>query len=592
MNTNNTKQEENEKNLSNRKILKALWSLARPERKSYYLSLFFMILALGFDLSKPFLLNLGLEKITIGNLPGLKNIALIFLTVLVIEYIFRSAFTYIIALAFFKTITRIREAVFAHVISLPLAFYDRQPVGALLTRTINDTESLGETLRAGLATILVDILTIIGLFVVMTQINLALTPVMFVSAPIVWLVVRWFGKKLRSSYLKVRKELARSNAYMAEGISGVEVVQVFNQEETSGNQFEKINREYRNATIHSNIYDASLYAIVDGIAFLVTAAIIYWGFGLHFGLIEVSAIIVYIDLISRIFIPIRDLSGKFATIQQAMAALQRVFSILLTEEKIPSGDKKLSGRDLEIQFSDVSFRYQPDKPMVLKNISFEVKTGQVVALVGATGSGKSTIIKLLTRAYEGYTGHIYANQIELTEVQISQLRSRIAMVQQDIFLFPGTLRDNITLGNPNITEQDIEDTLEIVKLAPIVKQLPGGLDFPVKEGASNLSSGQAQLIVFARAMAHNCPVVVMDEATSNIDSLTEGLIQEALEEILKRRTVIIIAHRLSTISKADQILVMRDGCIIERGKHEELLGNEGYYAELVQAMNEEETTTD
>ncbi|BBM87478.1 ABC transporter ATP-binding protein [Candidatus Uabimicrobium amorphum] len=570
--------------LSNKTLIREFWSHAQPYRKSYYASFVLMFTTLFFDLARPFILKSGLDKITQQDLAGLHFIGMIFLGFVVMEYISRSIFSYLINLAFLRTISRIREAIFSHVIQLKMAYFDKNPVGALLTRTVNDAESLGNSLRSGIATVFVDILTIIGIIFVMMTINLQLSFIIMIAVPIVMITVRWFGKKLRSWYLIVRKKLATSNAYMAEGISGVEIIQLFNHHDHSSQEFEKVNREYRRATIFANIYDASLYAVVDAVGSITIAALLYWALGYNFGIVEASVIIVYIDLVERIFVPVRDLSGKFATIQQALAALQRIFSLLHVPDIITKGEKKLEDKNLSIEFQHVSFAYKEQGPQVLEDINFKVQPGEVVALVGATGSGKSTIGRLFTRTYDGYKGHIYIGETEISDAQ--NLREKIAIIHQDVTLFPTTIRENITLGNPNITDEDVQNAIAITRVDRWINDLENGLDFEIKENGSNLSSGQGQLIVFARAMAHNTPIVLMDEATANIDSLTEKWIQEALEEIFKRKTVVVVAHRLSTIASADLILVMKNGEIMERGTHDTLMKKDGYYRDLVSSAQE------
>lgn len=570
--------------LSNKKLIREFWSHAQPYRKSYYASFVLMFSTLFFDLARPFILKTGLDKITHQDLAGLHFVGMLFLGFVVMEYISRSIFNYLINLAFLRTISRIREAIFSHVIRLKMSYFDKNPVGALLTRTVNDAESLGNSLRSGIATVFVDVLTIIGIVFVMMSINLQLSFIIMVTVPIVMITVRWFGKKLRNWYLIVRKKLATSNAYMAEGISGVEIIQLFNHHEHSNREFEKVNGEYRRATIFANIYDACLYAVVDSVGSITIAALLYWAMGYNFGLVEASVIIVYIDLVERIFVPVRDLSGKFATIQQALAALQRIFSLLHVPDVIKKGNKKLDEQDLALEFQHVSFAYKKEGPQVLEDINFKVQPGEVVALVGATGSGKSTIGRLFTRTYDGYKGQIYIGETEISDAE--NLREKIAIIHQDVMLFPATVRENITLGNPKISDEDVQNAIAITRVDRWIGDLEGGLDFEIKENGSNLSSGQGQLIVFARAMAHNTPIVLMDEATANIDSLTEKWIQEALEEIFKRKTVVVVAHRLSTIASADLILVMKNGEIVERGTHEVLMQKEGYYRDLVSSAQE------
>lgn len=572
---------------SQKTLIKTFWGFMRANRLSVYVSLALMLATLLFELGMPLVLEQGLEHIRSEDLGALRSVAVLFLLLIVGEFVSRTIFTYLISVALLKTINRIRAHVFKHVLRMKMAFFDREPVGRLLTRTISDCEALGEVLRAGVATILVDVLTIVGMFALMIHLDLRLSLVMVIAAPLVWFLTRWAAEKLRDKFLAARKALAESNGFMAEGIHGVEIIQLFNQQNRSSSQYQDINKIFRNATITSNVYDALLFSIMDAIAALTTAAVLYAAFNLRFGLVEVATLIVYLRLVEKIFIPIRDLSGKFAVLQQGIAAWDRISGLLLIDGHIVQGEGKVDNPQLDIAFKNVGFRYQEDGPKVLKDISFQVSSGQVLALVGQTGSGKSTIGKLLTRAYDGYEGAINVGGMELKQWNYHALRSKIAVVHQEVELFPGSLRDNISMYNPNISDEKIYWAIDLVKARHMLEHLPNGLDFEVRENGGNLSAGQMQLIVFARALAHDAPIVLMDEATSSVDSVTEAWIQEAIFEIFKHKTVIIVAHRLSTIAAADQILVLKHGDIVEQGTHEQLVEiPEGYYASLIHASNE------
>lgn len=567
-------------------LLRVFWAQAQPYKTYFYASMVLMACSLGFELALPLILKDGLDAVQANDLNGLYDAAWIFLAVLIGEFLCRGGFSYLASVGFLRTINDLRDRVFSHVLRLKMAFFDKQPVGRLLTRTVNDSEALSESLRMGVITIFQDMLRIPAFLILMYQIDWGLATIVVVAVPLVVLAVRWCGGRLRERFLAVRKALAEANGIMAEGIGGVEILQLFRKQVYAEQQFRESNQDYRFATITSNIYDALLYALIDGIAALVTAAVLYAALGLEFRMIDAAAIVVFVGLIEKIFVPIRDLSGKLATIQQAAAALQRILELLNTPASIPQGKLEPPKDSLSIRFRDVKFRYSDDGPQVLNGISFEVHPGQVVALVGETGSGKSTIGKLLTRAYHGYEGTICVGDVELAQVNYHALRQRVAVVHQDIELFPGSLRENISMFNSAISEEKIWWAIKLVKAEHMVKQLPGGLEFQVAENGSNLSSGQMQLTVFARALAHDAPIVLMDEATASVDSVTEAWIQEAIAQIFKHKTVIIVAHRLSTIAKANQILVLKSGEIIERGTHQELVAlADGYYASLVQASN-------
>lgn len=576
--------------LTNKDLVKSFWRFLRQYRRPVYVALVLMFFTLAFELSIPLLLEKGLNHVRADQLIDLKQVAFLLLGLIIGEFICRFLFSYLISISLLKTINDIRNHVFQHVLHMKMAFFDREPVGRLLTRTTSDCEALGEVLRAGTATIFVDILTIVGIFGIMLYLDLQLTLVMIVVAPLVWLLTRWAAAKLREKFLAVRKALAESNGFMTEGIHGAEIIQLFNRQATSTDEYMGINKTYRNACITSNVYDALLFSFMDAIAALATAAVLHVAFNIRFGLVEVATLIVYLRLIEKIFVPIRDLSGKFAILQQAFAAWERISELLDVDGHIAQGDGKVDTQGLEIVFKDLDFRYQEDGPKVLSQIQLKVSPGQVLALVGQTGSGKSTIGKLLTRAYDGYEGTIHVGGLELREWNYHALRSQIAVVHQDIELFPGSLRDNISMYNADIDDDKIFWAIDLVKARHMVETLPGGLDFEVRENGGNLSAGQMQLIVFARALSHDAPIVLMDEATSSVDSVTEAWIQSAIFEIFKHKTVIIVAHRLSTIAAADEILVLKHGEIVERGNHAELLALEaGYYANLVHASHEHPT---
>jgi len=568
-------------------FLKRFWDLAGDNRKPFVISFVLMFGTLITELARPYVMESAVTSIDNGDGEGLRKMALVFLGLIIADYITRGAFGYVFSMALLRSINRIRGKVFSHVIHMKMAFFDKRPLGSLLTRTINDCEALAETLRAGAATIVLDFLIVIGMFVVMCTMDLGLSLAMMIAAPFVWVVVRWCASRLKTKFLDVRKALAESNGFMTEGIMGVEILQLFGQEAASTNRYRDINRKYCRHTIVSNFYDALLYAIIDGVAALITALILFVAFKIRFGpetVAQIGTLIVYINMIEKIFVPIRELSGKYAIIQQGIAAIERIQELLGNRSRIEQGDHLIASHRLEITFRDVSFRYVDDGPLVLKNIDFTVKPGQSLALVGRTGSGKSTIGKLLTRAYDGYSGEILINGIEMKALNYHALRSQIAVVHQDVELFPGSLRDNITMFDPTISEEAILEAVRLVKAEHMVAQLQGGLDFTVHESGTNLSTGQVQLIVFARALAHDAPVILMDEATASVDSVTESWIQEAIQQILRHKTTIIVAHRLSTIAAADRILVLDGGKIIEQGSHDELVAmDRGYYALLVKA---------
>lgn len=569
------------------RILQELRSHARADASAYRRSFLLMFLTLIFDLGRPYLLKDALDHMAEGRLAGLRQVSLLFLLFVLLDYVCRCGFNHLLSLAFLRTIARIRRHVFDHVLALRMDYFEREPVGKLLTRTISDSESLAETLRSGIATIVVDLLTIAGLLVIMFTLDWSTSPVILLSIPWVLIAVRWAGSAMKAKYLEIRKLLASANGAMAEGLNGVEVLQVFQREQSSYRNFREINSSYGQATILNNVYDAALYAFVDWIAVLATAGVVAWGHAELLGPVNIPSLIVLINLVDRIYVPIRDMSGKFTLIQQAQAALQRIFEMLHQTEPTPSGPKRLDSSAIEVAFQQVGYRYQQEGPTVLAGVDFLLRPGQVVALVGRTGSGKSTVIRLLTKARDGFSGRILVNGIPLQELDTHDLRRHIAVVHQDFHLFPGSLRDNIRLFSPAMADQAIWQVLDLLRARPLVESLEGGLDHPLREEGANLSLGQRQMVVFARALAHGAPLLVMDEATASIDSQTEGWIRQALHQIFLHKTVLVIAHRLSTIQEADIILVMDRGSIVERGTHGELMARSGLYAQLARSIEEE-----
>lgn len=562
-------------------ILQDFREFARPDRIRYVFGLLLMLLGVGFDLLRPLLLKQSLDQIALRNVSLLQQTILLFLTALFFDYFSKVSSDFLLSASFLKTIQRIRQKVFHHVLGFPMSYWDQQPVGSVLTRVVNDTESLRETLNAGLATMVSDVLTIGGVLIIMLQLDLHLTPIVLLGMPVVMLIVRFLGTQLQKQFLAIRVLAAKGNAHLAEAIQGMEVLQIFGQEKTSATQYGKINEEYRQTSVRLNIYDAMLYAFVDCFSFIMIGVLLYVGFGIRYGITEITTMIVYLNLLERVFIPIRDLSAKFTMIQQSAVALDRIFSILHEHYQIPQGKNAIeSTAPCDIIWQDVSFRYRPDSPEVLQHISFSMSPGQTVALVGPTGSGKSTVAKLLLRGYDGYTGQIHIAGIELRQLNYHSLRQKIAVIPQEIVVFPGSLRDNITLFRPDISDEQIQAAIALVQAEQLVAQLPQGLNFVVKENGHGLSLGQLQLIAFARALVANTPVIVMDEATAYVDTLTEIWVQQAIAQILRHKTVLIIAHRLATVAAADQILVIQQGQIIQQGSHAALLQQDGYYRQF------------
>jgi ATP-binding cassette subfamily B multidrug efflux pump len=470
----------------------------------------------------------------------------------------------------------LRRDVFAHIQRLHMGFFDRYPVGRLVTRATNDVENVAEMFTAGIVAFFTDLLRMIGVALLLFLIDARLALVTFLVVPLLAAAAVIFRFKVRAAFRKVRVRIARINAYVQENVTGMKVVQLFTREERNLHEFGVLNAEHRNAWFQSIRYDAALFSAVELASGLTVAIIIAQGVGLAAG-----TLYIFIDWMRRFFMPLRDLSAKYSVMQSSMASSERIFELLDTQPAIPdSGTASAKGADdRAVAFEDVSFAYQGDD-WVLRNLSFRVESGEKVAIVGPTGAGKTTIIHLLARLYEVTKGRVRIGGVELRDIPQERLRRRIAMVLQDVFLFSGTIADNISLGRPDVERATVERAARAVRADRFIEALPEGYDTPIRERGSNLSAGQRQLISFARALAHGADILVLDEATSSIDSDTESMIQAGIHALMEGKTAIAIAHRLSTIRDVDRIYVLDGGRIVESGTHDELLARGGLYHHL------------
>ena len=481
----------------------------------------------------------------------------------------------------------LRKQIFSHLQRLDVQYFDRNPVGRLMTRVTTDVDALNELFTAGFVAIFGDLFVLAGIVGVLFWMNWRLALVLFSITPFIILVSIWFRRGARTTYRQVRARIAAINAFLQEHISGMSTVQLFNREEKELAKYDGLNTRHRDANLDSIFYYAVFYPLIELIETVGLALIVWYGGGQVIqGTLSVGVLIAFFQYSQRFYQPISDLSEKYNILQAAMAASERIFKLLDTEPKIRD-DGTRAVRELEsIEFRNVWFAYNGEE-WVLKNVSFRVERGERMALVGHTGAGKTTVTALLLRFYEVQRGEVLINGVNVREYSTESLRRLFAIVQQDFFLFSGTIADNISLGDPYIGEEQIRTAAVRVQADRFISRLPEGYASAVRERGAGLSVGEKQLLSFARALAFDPPVLVLDEATSSIDTETELLIQEAIQTLLAGRTSIVIAHRLSTIRSADTILVFHHGEIRERGRHEELMHAGGLYRRLYEIQYRE-----
>jgi ATP-binding cassette subfamily B multidrug efflux pump len=481
----------------------------------------------------------------------------------------------------------LRKQIFEHLQRLDIQFFDRNPVGRLMTRVTTDVDALNEMFTAGFVSIFGDIFVLIGIVGVLFWMNWRMALVLFSIIPLIILASAWFRRGARRTYRQTRVRIAAINAFLQEHISGMATVQLFNRESDEAEKFEGLNARHRDANLESVFYYSIFYPVVELVETIGIALIVWYGGGQVIqGMLSIGTLIAFFQYAQRFYEPISDLSEKYNILQAAMAASERIFKTLDTPPRILDQGTLEIDHFESIEFRNVCFAYN-EPEWVLKNVSFTVTRGERVAIVGHTGAGKTTVTALLLRFYEPQSGEILVNGIDIRRYTVSSLRSLFAIVQQDFFLFTGTIAQNISLGDPNITAEVVREAAMRVQADRFIQRLPGGYDSEVRERGAGLSVGEKQLLSFARALAFNPPVLVLDEATSSIDTETEVLIQEAIQLLMAGRTSIVIAHRLSTIRSADTILVFHHGEIRERGTHEELMQHDGLYRKLYEIQYRE-----
>jgi ATP-binding cassette subfamily B protein len=537
------------------------------------------------ELAQPWITQQAIDRyIATGDRAGLTRMVLFFLALLGVGFLLEFAQTAILQLTGQRIMHRMRMQVYQHLQRLDLAYYDRNPVGRLMTRVTTDVDALNDLFASGVVTVFGDLLVLVGIMAAMLAMNWRLALVAFAVLPLIGWATLWFRRHVRESYRQVRGLIARVNAFLQEHLSGVSTVQLFAQERGAFTRFDAINRQHRDVNIASIFYYAVFYPIIEILAALSGALIIWVGGGwAQEGVVSVGVLVAFLQYSRRFFQPISDLSEKFNILQAAMAASERIFALLDTPVAVQPAAILASrpSRDGRLEFQHVSFAYD-DTRLVLRDVSFAVAPGERIGIVGATGSGKTTLINLLLRFYDVTSGRILVDGVDVRELALGDLRSTFGLVLQDVHLFSGTIASNIRLGNPAIGDAAVRAAARAVHADAFIDALPGGYDAPVVERGATLSAGQKQLLSFARALAFEPRVLLLDEATSSIDTATEQLIQDALRTLMAGRTVLAIAHRLSTIQDMDRILVLHKGELRESGTHQQLLARRGLYYRLYQ----------
>ena len=574
-------------------------------RLYYYLAPYkwFMILALMLTLSvaflgplRPYLTQVAVDDyIADRDVGGLGRVMLLYLGILILETIILIGNTYLMRWVGQGALYRLRNAVFEKIQNLHVQFFDKNPIGRLITRTTSDIEALNDLLSTGVVNIIGDLFRIIFIIGFMLTMSWELSIVSLSVLPILVYATFWFKAKVRVAFLNVRDQIARLHSFIQEHINGMNIIQLFGRDKKEADKFAAINKDHTDAHIRTIFYFALFWPAVEVIASLAMALVIWYGGAQALsGQVTFGVLLAFIQYVRQFFVPIRDLSEKFNTLQSALASSERIFGVLDTKNEITDPEHPVTPANADgyIRFEDVSFRYNENETEgdVLKNASFEVKPGEVVAIVGATGAGKTTIINLLMRFYDVSRGRITVDGVDIRHMSQSFLRSYFGLVLQDNLLFEGTIMDNITLGNKDISREYVQRASEAVQADRFIRKLPGGYMHRISERGASLSMGQRQLICFVRALVFDPKVLILDEATSNVDSETEYLVSQALDTIMKGRTTLVIAHRLSTIQHAHNILVMHKGRIRETGTHNQLLTKpDGIYRRLYELQYRDQT---
>ncbi len=570
-------------------LLRRIFSFAAPYKRSLYISMAMSVVLAAMSPLRPYLIQLSVDKYIANQmLQMLINISIIQLVILLLENGLRFWFLYRINWLGQTVINDMRKSVFKKILFQNIGYYDRTPIGTLTTRTINDVEAVNDVFSEGIISIIADILTIIAIIIIMFVTDWRLTLVCLAPFPILIFATYWFKESVNKSFQRVRNAVSALNAFVQEHIVGMYIVQAFAAEKTEMDKFKAINKEHRDANIKAIFAYSVFFPIVEIILAMSMGLLVWWGAHrmLNYA-VTPGVVIAFVMYLNLLFRPLRMMADKFNVLQMGMIAGERVFTVLDSKENLAgNGNITADGIKGKVTFDNVHFSYKEGTP-VLKGISFEIPAGKTMAVVGHTGAGKTSIISILNRLYEIEAGSIKIDGIDLKDYDIYSLRNHIGIVLQDVFLFSGTIADNITLRNADIPRDKVEAVCKLLGIHNFILSLPGGYDFNVMERGNTLSQGQRQLLSFARALLYNPSILILDEATSSVDSESEQLIQQAIDKMITGRTSIVIAHRLSTIRRADEIIVMDKGQIIERGNHQSLIAAQGEYYKLYTAVEKQ-----
>lgn len=564
------------------KLFTRVFRYVAPYKNVFYFALFLTIFLAALGVIRPVLIGKAIDVYVINSDPlGLLYLMLLVVGILFVEAVAQFYQTYFSNWIGQSITIDLRSILFNHITSFKLQYFDKTAIGTLVTRCISDIETISQIFSEGLLSIMGDLLKLVVVIAVMFAINWQLTLYSLVPIPVLIFSMIVFKNAIKRSFQQVRTQVARLNAFAQEHIVGMSIVQVFNREAKEKEKFVAINKTHRTAHIKSIWAYSIFFPVVEILSAVSLSLLIWWGVG---GVLEGDVtrgdLVMFILFIHMLFRPIRQLADRFNVLQMGMVGSERVFAVLDTDNQIQDSGTQTTGINGSIKFENVWFAYQ-DEDWVLKDVSFEAKPGETIAFVGATGAGKSSIVNLINRFYEFQKGKILIDGIPVQDYDLEYLRNEIAVVLQDVFLFSDTVANNISLQNPIISREEIIEAAEAVGASTFIEKLPGGYDYDVKERGGMLSVGQRQLISFIRAYVYNPKILILDEATSSVDTESELMIQNAIDRLTQNRTSIVIAHRLSTIQKADRIIVLDKGKVIEQGTHQQLLAKEGHYKKLI-----------